>query len=296
MQWVEFSVAVPANQVEKVSSILNAFGQGGAIVEEWDSETGAEKSFIIKIYVANSLRLRETRQEIIQQFIQNGYPSPSCLREIMLKPDDWFQSLRKHFGILEIGNRFIIKPTWINKPLPESTRTVIELDPGAAFGTGLHPTTRLCLLRLDKHLTPGMSLMDLGTGSGILAIAAAKLGASFVLGLDIDPVAVKVAQANAKMNKADANIRVKRGTLSQRTQREYKETFDIALANITAQAIIDLSSGFYKVLKAGGILIVSGIQIQVVDPVLVKLAVARLKIEAIDQQDEWCVIVASKPK
>jgi ribosomal protein L11 methyltransferase len=294
MQWVEFSVAIPSDQVEKVCSILGPHGHGGPITEEWESETTLEKSYIVKIYVPNNAALKKIRQEIIQNFLETGYPPPARLMEHLLKPEDWFESLKKHFGILDIGEKFIIKPSWIYQPLPDSTRIVIELDPGAAFGTGLHPTTRLCLLRLEKHLVPGMSILDLGTGSGILAIAAAKLGSSSVLGLDIDPVAVKVARTNVKVNKVDSLTQIKRGTLSLKTQREHKQFFDIALANITAKAIMDLSAGFFKILKPGGILVVSGIQMQALDEVLVSLAVADFRIDAIDRQEEWCVIVSSR--
>jgi ribosomal protein L11 methyltransferase len=296
MKWVEFSISVPSEQVETVSSILGPYGQGGPIVEEWESEASHEKSFIVKIYVANNSNLKMVRQEIIQKFIQIGYPPPGRLMERILKPEDWFESLKKHFGILDIGDRFIIKPSWINQALPDSTRIVIEIDPGAAFGTGLHPTTRLCMLRLDKHLDPGMSVLDLGTGSGILAIASAKLKASYVLGLDIDPVAVRVAVSNSKSNKVDDIVKIKRGTLSLKSQKEFKSSFDIVLANITAKTIIDLSEGFFKVLKPGGRLIVSGIQLQALDEVLVSLAVADFNIEGIDHQEEWCVITSNKSK
>jgi ribosomal protein L11 methyltransferase len=294
MRWIEFSVAVPAPQIDGVSAIMGPCGQGGAVVEEWESETTQQKSFIVKIYVPRNSAVKNIRQEIIQKFIQLGYPSPTHLIEKPLKPEDWFESLKRHFGILDIGEKLIIKPSWISQPLPDSTRIVIELDPGAAFGTGLHPTTRLCLRRLEKHLKPGMSVLDLGTGSGILAIAAAKLGASFALGLDIDPVAVRVAQINAKSNRVEDTVQIKRGTLSLRAQRDYQQNFDIALANITARAIMDLSSGFFKILKPGGKLLVSGIPIQSVDDVLIRLAMAEFKIEAIDQQEEWCVVLASK--
>jgi ribosomal protein L11 methyltransferase len=296
MKWVEFSISIPSEQVEKVSSILGPYGHGGPIIEEWESETTQEKCFIVKIYVVNNTKLKAIRQEIIQKFIETGYPPPARLRENILKPEDWFESLKKHFGILDIGDKFIIKPSWVYQPLPDSTSIVIEIDPGAAFGTGLHPTTRLCLLRLEKHLKPGMAALDLGTGSGILAIASAKLGASFVLGLDIDPVAVKVASTNSKSNKVDRNVRLKRGTLSIKTQREYKAAFDVVTANITAKTIIDLSTGFFKILKPGGRLIVSGIQLQALDEVLVGLAVANFNIEAIDHQEEWCVVVSRKPE
>lgn len=296
MKWVEFSVVIPPDQVEKVSSLLCPYGHGGPIIEEWESETSHEIFFIVKIYVPNNLKLKDIREEIIEKFLENGYPPPTHLREILLKPEDWFDSLKKHFGIMDIGERFIIKPSWIYQPLPASTRIIIELDPGAAFGTGLHPTTRLCLTRLEKYLKPGMSVLDLGTGSGILAIAAAKLGASFVLGLDIDPVAAKVARSNVKSNNVEANILIKRGSLSLANQRNYKQYFDVALANITAKTINDLSESFFKILKPGGRLIVSGIQIQALDEALIRLAIANFNIEAIEQQEEWCVIVSKKPK
>jgi ribosomal protein L11 methyltransferase len=295
MKWVEFSVVIPPEQIDKISSILGPYGNGGPIIEEWESETSHELFFIVKIYVPNNLKLNSIREEIIEKFLENGYPSPTHLREILLKPKDWFDSLKKHFGIMDIGERFIIKPSWIYQPLPDSTRIIIELDPGAAFGTGLHPTTRLCLTRLEKYLKPGMCILDLGTGSGILAIAAAKLGASFVLGLDIDPVAVKVARSNVKSNNVEANILIKRGSLSINNQRNYKQYFDIVLANITATTINDLSKSFFKILKPEGRLIVSGIQIQALDEVLIRLAIANFNIEAIEQQEEWCVIISNKP-
>lgn len=296
MKWVEFSVVIPPEQIEKISSILGPYGHGGPIIEEWESETSHELFFIVKIYVPNNFKLNNIREEIIEKFLENGYPPPTHLREKLLKSEDWFDSLKKHFGIMDIGERFIIKPSWIYQPLPVSTRIIIELDPGAAFGTGLHPTTRLCLTRLEKYLKPGMSILDLGTGSGILAIAAAKLGASFVLGLDIDPVAAKVARSNVKSNNVEASILIKRGSLSLTNQRNYKQYFDMALANITAKTINDLSESFFKILKPEGRLIVSGIQIQALDEVLIKLAIANFNIEAIEQQEEWCVIVSKKPK
>jgi ribosomal protein L11 methyltransferase len=296
MKWVEFSVVIPPEQIEKISSILGLYGHGGSVIEELVSEKSHELYYTVKIYVPNNLKLNNIREEIIEKFLENGFPPPTHLRENLLKSEDWFDSLKKHFGIMDIGERFIIKPSWIYQPLPASTRIIIELDPGAAFGTGLHPTTRLCLTRLEKYLKPGMSILDLGTGSGILAIAAAKLGASFVLGLDIDPVAAKVARSNVKSNNVEANILIKRGSLSIRNQRNYKQYFDIALANITAATINDLSESFFKILKPEGRLIVSGIQIQALDEVLIRLAIANFNIEAIEQQEEWCVIVSNKPK
>ena len=293
MHWVELSVSAKSDTVEKVASILGQYGQGGATIEEWQSEINEEKTFVVKIYLPHGRSYKEVRNNIGHDLANLPSSTPTVIKERLLKPEDWFDSLKKHFGILEIGEKFIIKPSWICQPLPTSTRTIIELDPGAAFGTGLHPTTRLCLVRLEKYLVPGMSVLDLGTGSGILAIAAVKLGASSVLAIDIDPVAVKAARSNIRINGVEDHVQVKRGSLSTRTQREFKGSFDMAIANITAKTISDLSPGFAKVLKPGGKLIVSGINSQGLDEVLISLALANFKLEAADQDGEWNVVVAT---
>jgi ribosomal protein L11 methyltransferase len=292
MQWVELSTSVRPETIEEVAALLSRFGRGGATIEERESAVTHEPVSSIKIYLPRTRTYKTIRSEIERTLA--GLPYKIVLQERILKPGDWFDSLKQHFGVLEIGEKFIIKPSWICQTIPPSTRTIIELDPGEAFGTGLHPTTRLCLLRLEKHLRPGMAVFDLGTGSGILAIAAAKLGASSVLAIDIDSVAVKVAKGNVQANGVDSNIQVKRGTLSQRLRRENKEKFDLAVANITARTISDLSPGLARILKEGGLLIVSGIQANAADQVLISLAMADFKIEAIDVDGEWHAIIASK--
>jgi ribosomal protein L11 methyltransferase len=292
MQWIELVATVSPDAVEKVASVLGKYGQNGAVIEEQPSEVSQTPTSLVKIYLPYKRSFKNTLTQITQEIAHLCLPVQ--LMERRLKPEYWMDSLKKHFGILEIGERFIIKPTWISQAFPPSTRTVIELDPGGAFGTGLHPTTRFCLLRLEKHLQPGMSVFDLGTGSGILAIAAAKLGASSVLAVDIDPIAVKTARGNIKANNVDPLIRVRRGTLSLRAQREFKNHFDIVLANITARAISDLAGGLAEVLKPGGILIVSGIHQAGLDEVLISLALADLSLEAVDNDGEWSAVVARK--
>jgi ribosomal protein L11 methyltransferase len=292
MRWIELSSSVDSGSVEKVASILGRYGRGGAAVEERESEITGEKSFFVRIYLLYSRSYRHSREQIEEDLLR--LPFKVRLIERVLKPEDWFDSVKKHFGILEIGEKFIIKPGWIHRSLPASTRVVIDLDPGAAFGTGLHPTTRLCLARLEKHVSPGMSVLDLGTGSGILSIAAAKLGAASVLALDIDPVAVKAARSNIKTNHVDECVRVRRGTLSLRARREFRNSLDMVLANITARAISDFAAGFFRVLKPGGILITSGIHPEGLDEVLIKMAVVDFKLEALDREGEWYAVVASK--
>jgi ribosomal protein L11 methyltransferase len=209
MQWVELSCMVGPAEAEQTVAILNVYGKGGAALEEREEETTGKMIITIKIYLPRSRSYKNVRCEIEMALAQ--LPFRLELKQRLLKPADWFDSLKQHFGVLEIGERFIIKPSWICRIIPPSNRMIIELDPGAAFGTGLHSTTRLCLIRLEKHLCPGMSVLDLGTGSGILAIAAAKLGATPVVALDIDPLAVKSAASNAKVNAVDRDVQVRRG-------------------------------------------------------------------------------------
>jgi ribosomal protein L11 methyltransferase len=292
MQWIEISATLNSREAESVALVLGQYGQGGATIEEWASGDNDNINFTVRAYLPRARSYQAVRHTIAGEI--SRLPYPVSLVERVLKPEDWMDSLKKHFGILEIGDSFIIKPTWIFQTLPSSTRIIIELDPGAAFGTGLHPTTRLCLVHLEKHFKPGMTVLDLGTGSGILAIAAAKLGASSILGLDIDPVAVNAARSNIKTNRVDQSVRIQRGSLSLEAQRKFKNYFDLVLANITARAVMDLAFPFAKVLKRGGILIVSGIQKQQLDEVLISLALADLKLEAVDCEEEWSIVVASK--
>jgi ribosomal protein L11 methyltransferase len=292
MRWIELSAPVDSARVNKAAEFLGKYGQGGAAVERWEQGESGEKTSLVKIYLPYNRSYKTTRSQILQGLAE--YDLQDQLAERLLKPEDWLDSLKQHFGILEIGERFIIKPSWASQAIPPSTRIVIQLDPGAAFGTGLHATTRLCLLRLEKHLSAGMSVLDVGTGSGILAIAAAKLGASAVLALDIDTVAVKVARSNAAVNGVGEVIRVKRGTLSLRTVNDHLGCFDIAVANITARAICDLARGFYKALKPGGCLVVSGLNSQGLDEVLISLAMVDFKLEAVDEFDSWYAVVARK--
>jgi ribosomal protein L11 methyltransferase len=292
MQWIELSLGCEPAQVQAVSTILGRYGQGGATIEEWETSEEGHKHYIVKIYLPFSRAYRVLKGEIDEQILAAGYKMR--LQEKILQQDEWFKSLKKNFKVMEIGPHFVIKPSWSSEVLNYPERVIIEIDPGAAFGTGLHPTTRLCLLNLHKYLKPGMTVFDLGTGTGILAIAAIKLGASAVLAYDIDLVAVKTAQANAHANGIDNGIQFKRGTLSGAVQKKFRSNFDIALANITSRAISDLSPALADILKPQGILIVSGIHPEGLDEVLIRLSLADLKLLSLEIEQEWHAVIAQK--
>jgi ribosomal protein L11 methyltransferase len=291
MKWVELSITVEPEAVDKTAAIMRGYGKGGTVIEKWEDESG-KVNYSIKIYLLYNRHLSNIRHEISQALMTLDIPAQ--LTERHLEQDSWFESLKNNFKVMKIGRGIIIKPSWIQQSELPYDGIVIELDPGAAFGTGLHPTTRLCLINLERKIKPHACILDLGTGTGILSIAAAKLGASEVIGLDTDPVAVKAARSNAENNNVNTIVQIKRGTLSTRLQRENKDKFDIILANITARAISELANGLYKVLKTRGVLIASGIHSEGLDGTLISLAMANFKLKTVDQENGWYAVTATK--
>lgn len=168
--------------------------------------------------------------------------------------EDWSENWKKYYKPFRIGSHLVVKPTWEPYEAQEGDQ-IIELDPGMAFGTGTHETTHMCMQLLEKHLRPGMRVMDVGTGSGILAIAAARLGAREVLAIDIDPNAVKVAKENVALNHVEDAVRVVVGDLC----KSEAMPCDLAVANIVADAICMLAGPLTRHLQKGRLLICSGI-------------------------------------
>lgn len=202
--------------------------------------------------------------------------------------EDWAESWKAFFEPLKVGDSIVIKPTWREYPAtPEEI--IIEIDPGMAFGSGTHPTTQLCICMLEKYVKPGSSVIDIGTGSGILMITAAKLGAVDLLGIDRDLAAVAVARQNLDLNQIDPSIyRVDQGNLIDTVSRH----FDIAAANILADTILDLLNGIKAVLKPnGGIFICSGIIEKNRSKVVEAMKIQGFNLLEIHTQDEWAVIV-----
>jgi ribosomal protein L11 methyltransferase len=175
----------------------------------------------------------------------------------LVNEEDWAEAWKSHFPVLRVGRRLVIKPTW-REHEAAADDVVIALDPGMAFGTGLHPTTRLCLAAIEELAdaggVAGKRVLDVGCGSGILGIAAALLGAASVLGVDTDPIAVQATQANAALNGLQEKVAARRGSVPTEDA-----PFDIALANLIATLLVDLSSELRQSLKSGGWLIASGI-------------------------------------
>jgi ribosomal protein L11 methyltransferase len=203
-----------------VIGLFNQWGRGGAVVEQVPSD---DAGTTVKTYLLpedeKSLRQIEIGLEVLSQARRVSYPDDSPPihsfpepRIRFLSETDWAEAWKTHYDVLRVGRRLVIKPTWRDyDPLPDDL--IIKLDPGMAFGSGLHPTTRLCLEAMEGFLRPGSGVLDVGTGSGILAVAAARLGASHVLALDTDPLAVRVARENVALNQVEPVVQVEVGTV-----------------------------------------------------------------------------------
>jgi ribosomal protein L11 methyltransferase len=271
MKWLEIAVAADREAVEPVAAIFHEHGQGGVSIEE----------SITTFDDPDRYALNEGEPVLIRTYLPAGRGAKVRLRRIeealwhlgRLRPigemqvrevadEDWANAWKEFFPVHRIGRRVVIKPSWRDHT-PEPADVVVELDPGMAFGTGLHPTTRLVLEELEAHLRPGQTVLDLGTGSGLLAIAAAKLGAAAVLALDTDPVAVATAAENVRRNGVADRVTVAAGSIDTGARMtgggRSPVSVDLLLANIIASVIRDLAPGLVRALRPGGTLVASGI-------------------------------------
>ncbi|CAI8027001.1 Ribosomal protein L11 methyltransferase [Geodia barretti] len=172
--------------------------------------------------------------------------------------EDWQNSWKEHYGALTVGHRLIIKPSWLDlEPGEAEGRIVIELDPGIAFGTGYHPTTYTCMEALEEQVRPGMKILDLGSGSGILTITALMLGAQSVVALDIDGQAVTASRQNFRRLRLQDRVTLAKGSVPHPAAAE--NTIDLAVANISARGVADRSPFILQSLRPGGMLVASGL-------------------------------------
>lgn len=229
----------------------------------------------------------ESLRELEGELIARG---ADAVRFEEIVETDWSLEWKKHFRPQRVGDRWVICPSW-EVVQPKSDDLVIVLDPGQAFGTGDHPTTRLCLEELERHDLATKSVWDVGCGSGILSIAAKLRGAEFVLGTDVDPTAIEVARANAKRNGVEAEFQVGEGVEGE----EREGGWDVVVSNIISATLMRLAPNVFSVLKPGGFWITSGIYEGNADEVHASAVRAGFEATLQETESQWAMMSFRKP-
>lgn len=303
MDWLEILIAVPAEDIETASAIANMVVPYGIYVEDYsDLEAGAREiahidlideellakdraGAVIHIYMSDEENFHEALTYLKERY--EAAKIPCRISTAGVNDKDWADNWKKFFKCTEIGEKLVIRPTWETYE-NTSGRVVLSIDPGAAFGTGTHATTRLCLELLETAAAPGKRMLDIGCGSGILSIAAVLLGADRAVGVDIDPLAVKVAAENAGINGISDKTVFLCGNLAGQIHGQ----FDVVCANIVADVIIALLPDLPRFLKPGGVFICSGIIDLREREVAGALQKNGLRITKHREQDNWHAFAA----
>ncbi len=304
MHWLELTVQTHPEAVESVSELLNRYTTGGVAIEELIEliDEGQEYRILtgqpvkVHAYLPIDGKEEHTRQQVAQGLWHLSSLGPQFVGDLQTRivhEEDWANAWKDYYHVTHIGQRLVIRPSWRDYP-PKSDEVVLELDPGMAFGTGLHPTTRMCLEQVEQRTQPGMRVLDVGTGSGILALAAAKLGAASVDCIDNSSVAVESATANAATNHLSDRITVNLGVLDEAGSTRISSRYDLVLANIIARVIGSIAPNLAQVLAPGGLLITSGIIEDRRHEAEQPLLAAGLKL--IDQVmiDDWVTLIMQK--
>lgn len=305
MDWTEITAKVPTDKTDEAAAIANMTVPYGIYIEDYTNlEADAEEIAHIDL-IDEELVNKDRTHSVIHMYIaesDNAVEAVSYLRErfaacgieneincVLVDDTDWNENWKKYFKAFEVGERLAVCPSWEQYDNREN-RTVISLDPGAAFGTGTHATTSLCLEVLENNVTESTTVLDIGTGSGILAIAANLLGAKSAIGVDIDAQSVKTAVQNAEINGVSDKTEFIVGDLADKISGKY----DIVCANIVADVVMRLFDNVADYMKDDGILIVSGIIDIRADEVEKSATEHGFKIKKSLTREEWHCYVLTK--
>lgn len=309
MKWTEVKIKTTTEAVEAVANILYEVGVGGVVIEDpsdpifrekelgdWDymDESIIDNSYegaIVKGYLPESEDLIDII-ELIKQNVEKIplYNLDKGLGEVTtteVYEEDWANAWKQYYKPKKIGEKVVVKPTWEDYEASEG-EIILELDPGMAFGTGTHETTMMCIQNLEKYVNPECTVFDIGCGSGILSVAAAKLGAKKVIGVDLDEVAVQVSRKNVLDNNVASIVDIRKGNLVE----VIDEKADVVIANIIADIIIILAAQIKRFMKKDSVFISSGIILDKVDDVVSALKENEFHVENIMKMGEWAAIVA----
>jgi ribosomal protein L11 methyltransferase len=265
-RWLELAVSCDGEAVEPVSELFasHGFNQGVAIEEAFTQDPDGDnfavdptRPVLVRTFLSATDVAPETIEEIRQALWHLGrLRSIGDLEVTERTEEDWANAWKEHYSVHRVGRRVLVKAPWHDYD-PAPNEIIVELDPGMAFGTGLHPSTQLAMIGIEDELKLGDRVLDVGTGSGVLATAAALLGASAVYGVDIEPVAVRSARENADRNRVGAVVRIEQGSVGD--EEPFQGEYDLVVANIIARVLIELASSLARAVRPGGTLILGGI-------------------------------------
>lgn len=305
MEWTEIKVTVDIKDIDTAGDIAQMVVPYGIYIEDYSNlESEVEEiarinlidedllekdrsKGIIHVYISPEENPKEAIAFLSERYnaenIEHTIDSTGCEEE------DWLNNWKQYFNPIPVGKKLLILPTWREKHNPEN-RIVLNLDPGLAFGTGTHETTRLCLEAIEKHVTNETDILDVGCGSGILSVAALLLGAKKAVGVDIDELAVKTAKENAALNKVEDNFKVVCGNLTDKISGKY----NIVAANIVADAIITLSKDIKNFMYEDSVYIMSGIIDTRVNEVISSISNDFVVIDKLCEGGWYCLVAKQK--
>lgn len=300
-RWLEVSLSVNGELAEAVAEVLDRYASNGVVYESGVTYNDAEDEGTpfgpVKVYAYLPVDeyLEEKRQRLAEALWHLGriqpLPEPAYRT---IEDEDWMAAWKKHYHPIPIGQRLLILPAWIAQE--DMSRVAVRIDPSMAFGTGTHPTTQLCLEMVEKYVQPGQAVIDVGCGSGILSIAALKMGAGKVLGVDIDSASVRSTRENAAANGVEESLEVGLGSVSEVAEGRFSlSSAPLVLANILAPVIIRLfAAGLAKLVEPGGLIALSGILADQGPSVQAAAEAEGLTFVEQRQISDWIVLVYKK--
>ncbi len=303
-KWVEVSIRVRRELAESIADVFSRFAPQGVVIESMETEVDQDGQgravgpVRVNAYLPFDAQFEETRRKLEEALWHLGFIQPIPKPEYRtLKDENWTEAWKQHYRPIAIGKRLMVVPAWVE--MPEGAREQIRIEPGMAFGTGTHPTTQLCLEILDGFVRRNndfLDVFDIGCGSGILSIAALKLGAGRAFGVDIDAKAIETAEKNAELNQVEDRLKLAVGSVAEMRGGIFEITrAPLVLANVIAPILKKLVfAGLGDLVAPGGVLILSGILEEQLDEMIRVLNAHQFFVREKHQIDDWVSLEATR--